>query len=92
MIALSDTVSTSADLLSTEIDGEVVMMDMDAGRYLYLDRIGSVIWAELRQPRTVTDLCRSLADRYAAPIEEIERDVLDLLEQMRRNDLIRLHD
>lgn len=92
MIALSDIVSTSADLLSTEIDGEIVMMDMEAGRYLYLDRIGSVIWAELRQPRKVAELCRSLADRYAAPIEEIERDVLDLLEQMRRNDLIRLHD
>lgn len=92
MIALSDTVSTSADLLSTEIDGEIVMMDMAAGRYLYLDRIGSVIWSELSRPQKVADLCRSLAGRYAAPIDEIERDVLDLLEQMRRNDLIRLHD
>lgn len=92
MIALSDTVSISADLLSTEIDGEIVMMDMEAGRYLYLDRIGSVIWAELRQPQKVADLCQSLAGRYAAPIEEIERDVLDLLAQMKRNDLIRLHD
>jgi hypothetical protein len=92
MIALSDTVSISADLLSTEIDGEIVMMDMEAGRYLYLDRIGSVIWTELAQPRTVADLCQSLAGRYAAPLEEIERDVLDLLEQMQRNDLIRLHD
>lgn len=28
MIALSEIVSISADLLSTEIDGEIVMMDM----------------------------------------------------------------
>lgn len=35
MIALSDTVSTSADLLSTEINGEIVMMDMEVcGRLL----------------------------------------------------------
>jgi hypothetical protein len=68
------------------------MMDLEAGRYLYLDRIGSVIWSELKRPQTVADLCQSLADRYAAPIEQIECDVLDLLQQMRRIDLIRLHD
>lgn len=91
MIEISSTVSASADLLSTEIDGELVMMDMDSGRYFNLDRIGTVIWRELEQPRMVADLCQSLSDRYEAPAGEIERDVLDLLRQMADKKLIRLH-
>ena len=91
MITRSHTVSTCDGLLSAEINGELVMMDMKAGRYIYLDRLGSVIWSELERPCVVADLCRSLAERYAAPAQEIERDVLDLLEHMKRNDLIQLH-
>lgn len=91
MIEISSTVSASADPLSTEIDGELVMMDMDSGRYFNLDRIGTVIWRELEQPRKVADLCQSLSQRYEAPASEIERDVLDLLRQMADKKLIRLH-
>ncbi len=90
MIEISSTVSVCADLLSTEIDGELVMMDMDSGRYFNLDRIGAVIWRELEQPRMVADLCRSLGERYEAPAGEIERDVLDLLRQMEDKKLIRV--
>ncbi|PWC88154.1 hypothetical protein TSH100_08390 [Azospirillum sp. TSH100] len=92
MIQLSSVVSINADLLSTEIEGEFVMMDMDSGRYFNLDRIGSVIWKTLEQPREVADLCRFLGEHYEAPAEVIERDVLDLLQQMADRKLIRLHD
>lgn len=92
MIQLSSVVSTNADLLSTEIDGEFVMMDMDSGRYFNLDRIGSVIWKTLEQPQEVAGLCRFLGERYEAPDEIIERDVLDLLQQMADRKLIRIHD
>lgn len=91
MIEISSTVSASSDLLSTEIDGELVMMDMESGQYFNLDQIGTVIWRELAQPRTVADLCRFLVDRYDAPAGEIERDVLDLLRQMADKKLILLH-
>ena len=91
MIQLSSIVSARADLLSTEIDGELVMMDMDGGRYFNLNPIGTLIWRELEQPRKVADLCQSLGERYGAPAEEIERDVLDLLRQMDDKKLIRLH-
>lgn len=91
MIDSSSIVSACADLLSTEIDGELVMMDMERGRYLNLNSVGAVIWRELAQPRKVADLCRTLEERYHAPSGAIERDVLDLLRQMKAEKLIRLH-
>lgn len=91
MIKISSTVSARTDLLSAENDGELIMMDMDSGRYFNLNLIGSVIWRELEQPRKVGDLFQFLAERYEAPAGEIERDVLDLLQHMEDNKLIRVH-
>ncbi len=91
MIEISSTVSASSDPLSTQIDGELIMMDMESGQYFNLDRIGTVIWQELAQPRKVADLCQFLVERYEAPVSEIERDVLDLLRQMADKKLIRVH-
>ncbi len=90
MIQLTSIVTVNADLLSTEIDGEMVMMDMDSGRYFNLDGIGSEIWKGLAEPREVAALCRSLGERYDAPAEVIERDVLGLLGQMLDKKLIRV--
>jgi len=91
MIQLSSIVFASSDLLSTELDGELVMMDLESGQYISLDRIGAEIWRGLAQPRKVAELCQSLGERYEAPAEEIERDVLALLVRMEENKLIRVH-
>jgi len=91
MIELSSVVSANADLLFSEIDGELVMMDMDSGRYFNLDRIGTAVWRELAQPREVREICRVLGEHYEAAPGEIERDVLDLLGRMLDSRLIRVH-
>jgi hypothetical protein len=90
MIQLSSIVFASSDLLSTELDGELVMMDLVSGQYISLDRIGTEIWRGLAQPRKVAELCQALGERYEAPAEEIERDVLALLVRMEENKLIRV--
>ncbi|WP_439813826.1 PqqD family protein [Zavarzinia sp. CC-PAN008] len=89
MIAITDTVTICADVISTEIDGELVLMDMANGRYIGMNAIATVVWRELEQPRQVGALCRALADRFEAPPGVIERDVLDLLCQMAEKQLIR---
>ncbi|BBE73938.1 PqqD family protein [Oharaeibacter diazotrophicus] len=91
MIDLDSIVSVNADLLSTEIDGELVMMDMDSGRYVNLDAIGTAVWRELSEPRAVAAVCAVLADRYEAEPGEIERDVLELMRRLDEMRLIRVH-
>ena len=40
----------TASVLTAEIDKQIVMMDIESGRYLGLDDIGSVIWQRLESP------------------------------------------
>lgn len=77
-------------MLSTEVDGEVVMMDMENGLYFGLDAVGTDIWRRLEQPMTVAQLVTGLSATYAADAGIIERDVSALLLRMAEHGLVEL--
>lgn len=95
---MSDTGSTALDrssricrrptVLATEVEGEVVMMDMENGLYFGLDAIGTDIWRRLETPMSVAELAAILRKEYAADTETIEHDVLVLISQMAERGLV----
>lgn len=78
------------DLLTTEVDGKIVMMDMASGSYFHLDPVGSDIWRRLENPMTLDDLCSGLLDAYEGDPQTIRADVDALLQQMNEQGLIRI--
>lgn len=76
------------DLLATEVDGEMIMMDPDKGLYFGLDPVGTDVWHRLAAPILVADLVAALARDYQAPAEEVERDVLALLRHMAEHGMV----
>lgn len=76
--------------LTTEVDGELVMMDLHSGAYFNLDSIGTVIWGLLANPVRFGDLCQAMHARYDAPLETIRLDVATLLSQMLDHKLVRI--
>ena len=78
-ILASSFVNRRADLLSAEVDGEVMLMGIAQGRLFGLDSIGGVIWRRLVTPCRVRDLCAELARDYDATPATIEADLLAFL-------------
>jgi len=91
MIDSSSFVCACGDVLSTDLDRGLIMMDMEHGRYLNLNPVGAAIWREIAKPTKVADLCRTLEQRYDATSGAIERDVLNLLRQLAALELVRVH-
>lgn len=89
MISISDTVQQGSEQVSTEVDGDVVMMSIAQGHYFGLDDIGSHIWKLIEQPVSVENVCETLCDEYAVERATCERDVLDLLNDMLERELIK---
>lgn len=89
-VAVSSTVVQSRDPLAAEVDGEVVLMSVDLGRYFGLDVIGADVWRRMETPVRVSDLCAALAADYDGAPEVIERDVLELLHRMADRGLIEI--
>ena len=83
-------VSRNSSILTAEVDGEVVMMSIEQGRYLGLDEIGSDIWKRIEPPCSFATLIEGLAADYEADRLTIIADVKNLLLQMVEQDVVRL--
>lgn len=81
-------ITRSAAPLTSVVDGEVVMLDIESGSYFNLDRIGAAIWTQLETPIAFEDLCQGLHRTYAAPLETIRQDVSALLVEMQTHKLV----
>jgi len=83
-------ISRSPAVLTAEVDGEVVMMSIEQGRYFGLDDIGSDIWKRLDTPCSFAELIDRLAVDYDADHATIAADVRALLGRMAEQDVVRL--
>lgn len=81
-------ITRSAAPLTSLVDGEVVMLDIESGSYFNLDAIGAAIWAQIETPIAFDDLCQGLHRTYAAPLETIRQDVSALLVEMQAHKLV----
>ncbi|MBI2425363.1 MAG: lasso peptide biosynthesis PqqD family chaperone [Candidatus Hydrogenedentes bacterium] len=52
------------DLITSEVDGETVMMSVSAGSYFGLDPLGSRIWDLLESPKSIQELTTALQAEY----------------------------
>lgn len=87
-LSTNTVISRLPDLLHTEVDGEVVLMSVDTGRYYGLDEIGTNIWNCLEEPRKVSDLIDAMKNDYEDDSGTIEFDTLAFLNRMADEKLI----
>jgi hypothetical protein len=80
----------SPSVLTAEVDGEIVMMSIEHGRYFGLDDIGSDIWKRIEPPCSFAALIDGLAEDYEADRATIAADVQNLLGRMAEQDVVRL--
>jgi hypothetical protein len=91
-IGLSTIVARHEEPVAVEVDRTVVMMSIDQGMYFGLEGSGPRIWALLEQPRSVSSVCDALMSEFDVQAEDCRREVIDFLEELRRAQLIRVHD
>jgi hypothetical protein len=77
-------------VLTAAVGQEIVMMDIESGRYLGLDDIGSAIWQRLETPCTFGALVDGLVVEYDADRTVIAEDVRKLLSEMAAHKVVAL--
>ena len=83
-------VSQVPDLVSTELDGYTMLMNVEAGRYYSLDPVAGRIWQLLEQPAPLRDVCAALEQEFEVTPERCEQDVLGLVERLGEAELVRI--
>lgn len=66
-------------IVSCELDGGTVLLDLDTSRYFGLNAVGLVVWEALAQPSTADELCRKVCERFDVTPDKCAQDVDRLL-------------
>jgi hypothetical protein len=88
-ISTQDTIKRKGgQLVTSELDDDLVMMDIKNGSYISLNRTGRIIWQEIEQPLVVTDLIHRLTERYDINESVCTIETLQFLNKMAEQKLI----
>ena len=80
------------DQVSSDLGGEVAILDLKAGVYYGLDAVGARIWSLIQEPRTVNEIRDILLEEYEVEPERCERDLLVLLQRLADEGIIEVED
>lgn len=86
--SLSSTVVATPDQVHCALEGEAVILHLPSGTYYGLNPIGARIWSLLQDPITVAGLRDTLQAEYDVDRERLERDLLDLVNELHSRELI----
>lgn len=87
-IKLHTTILRNPELISTDVDGEKVMMSIVNGEYFGLDSVGSRIWELIENPIKVETLVELLTDEFDVSKEQCEMDTLEFLNELMEKNLL----
>jgi hypothetical protein len=74
--------------ISGRLHDELVMMDLDQGKYFSLNPVATRIWDLLEKPFSLEDLCACLMDEFEVEPEQCLADTEELLTEMVKLGLI----
>jgi hypothetical protein len=81
-------IGRSPDVVTSEADGEAVLLNLETGAYFSLNPIGAVVWEWLEQPHALDAIAAALSARYEVHRAKASEDVARMLVRMRDRGLI----
>lgn len=89
-INIKSTISKNQEILTTEIENELGLLNISSGVYYSLNATGKVIWDLLNDPVPVNSLISQIRNNYDVDEETCREDVFEILNHMYKNRLIRV--
>ncbi len=76
------------ELIWSDLDGEVVILNLRDGIYYGLDPVGAAIWQLVQEPRTVLQIRDCLLQEYDVEPDVCLQDVLALLADLAARQIV----
>lgn len=76
------------NVLNETIDGETIIINAMSGNYYSLNATGSDIWNAIERTAEIDQIVDLLARRYDGRREEMKRGVMELVDELEREELI----
>jgi len=92
MVAIDSgsTVVATDSCVTTTIDGEIVLLNHETGRYQGLSGAGPDIWDRIQEPTEPTEIVSALVEEYDVDRDRAANDVDRFLETLAAEQLIKV--
>ncbi|MBE9549388.1 MAG: PqqD family protein [Proteobacteria bacterium] len=78
----------SNDVLSQEVGGETVLLDLQSENYFGLDEVGTRFWQLLQEGNDQSQIVGQLQDEYDVEEQQLKQDLDDLIKKLAEAGLI----
>ena len=89
-MAAQQILTRNNEILWKLIEDKVVLLDMDEGRAITLNEVGSHIWTALEKEKTNDELVQDVTSAFDIDEKTARNDVYSFLDDMLKRDLIRV--
>jgi hypothetical protein len=89
-LSLHSVVVATSEQVSCPLGEESAILNLKNSVYYGMNPVGARVWNLVQQPKRVSQLRDTLVEEYEVDAARCERDLLDLLEQMRAEGLIEI--
>ena len=87
---LKQTIKLSPDVISQEVSGETVLLDLESENYFGLDEVGTRIWQLIKETSDLQVIYNTLLEEYKVEEQRLQADLEALLGEISELGLITL--
>jgi hypothetical protein len=78
------------EVISGKLEDQIVMMDIDKGKYFSMNPVATRVWELLEEPSSAGKLCDQLLNEFEVSREKCFDEVHELLKKMQELDLLEI--
>jgi hypothetical protein len=88
MLSLDSRVAIHQDAVFRELDGEAVILQLEAGMYFGLDPIGTRLWQLIEAHGQLRPVLDAALEEFDVPRDVLERDLVELVSRLAEKQLV----
>ena len=89
-IAADAIVTTNPQAVACDLEGEVVILNLESGVYFGLNAVGGDIWNYIQSEHTIEEIIQHLLQQYRVERSRCEAEVNALLQTMATRGLVKI--
>ena len=79
---LNQKITFSETVFAQEVDGEMVLLDMNSENYFGLDEVGTAIWQAMQESGSLEEVYQAMLEQYEVEPEVLQKDLLDFAQKL----------
>ena len=85
---LNQKITFADTVFAQEVDGEMVLLDMNSENYFGLDEVGTAIWQAMQEKETLQEVLDVLLEQYEVESDVLEKDLSDFVAKLAESELV----